>query len=80
MKNLKEKNKDKKKSGNSAAQSIINAESEILNILFYFGQCVSTVRFIISAVGVLGGTQKVPSFLGPEGTNRTLFYIHIKVF
>ena len=67
LKNLKEKNKDKKKSGNSTTQSIVNGESERMSVLFYFNQCVSTVRFIISAVGVLGGTQNILQTTGIEG-------------
>ena len=69
MKILKEKNKEKKKNGNSSTQSMINAENEVINALSYFGLCVSTVRYIVSTVGVLGGTGtlKIPQSFAVEG-------------
>ena len=51
-----------------------------MSVLFYFNQCVSTVRFIISAVGVLGGTQNILQTTGIEGIlttyTNTIFGTH----
>ena len=69
LESLQNKNKDKKKTVNSAPQTLILAQNELKNTLNYFGLCVSTVRYIVSTVGVLGGTgtQKFQQSMSTEG-------------